>query len=104
MTATVLRHADPAIGLLMLKALLFAGILLVATFVALRWHARRQGAVNQTTDRAGVRCISALRLASGSRVYLLRTGTTDLLMTESVSGTSITLLPAASEPSHPPSR
>jgi len=104
MTPLSLRHDDPAVWMLMLKALLIAAILLAATYAALRWYSRRQGSPHHRADPAALHCIAVLRLSSGNRVYLLRANQTELLLTESVSGSGITLLPASPLPSQPPSR
>ncbi len=78
----------------MVKVFLFTATLLGITYAALRWYASRQAQQYQVADRPELKCTAVLRLSAKTRVYLVRTSQTDLLITESAMGASVTLLPA----------
>ena len=62
----------------------------------LRWYAKRGGLGTQAGQQAQLQCTAALRLSARTKVYLLKTASADLLVAESLTGTTVTLLPAQS--------
>lgn len=96
--ALPLRQDDPVSLLFMTKVLLVTAVLLAITYVVLRGYARRRGQRYIAADRPELQCTSVLRLSAKTRVYLLRSSQSEVLITESVTGTCVTLLPATSVP------
>lgn len=99
-----LRQDDPVSWMLMIKVLLITAILLAMTYVGLRWYARRQGQGQRAANQPELQCTSVLRLSSRTKVYLVRSSKSEVLITESSTGTSVTVLPggiSASVPSAP---
>ena len=82
--------------LLIGKVLLMTTALLVITYVVLRWYARRIGRGQHAADRPELQCTSVLRLSAKTSVYLLRSNQSEVLVTESATGISVTILPATS--------
>jgi len=80
--------------LLMLKVMLITAILLAMTYAALRWYARRQHPGALAADRPELQCTSVLRLSAKTRIYRVRSNQSELLITESATGVSVTLLPS----------
>lgn len=92
MSTLPLRQDDPVTLVLMIKVLLITAILLAITYVCLRWYMRRQSQRQHTTDRPELQCTSALRLSSRTKIYLVRSSSSELLITESSTETSVTIL------------
>lgn len=95
MSALPLRQDDPVSWMLMIKVLLITAILLAVTYVGLRWYARRQGKAHHTAGRPELQCMSVLRLSPKTKVYLVRSSKSEVLITESSAGTSVTVLTGA---------
>ncbi|MFZ6044720.1 hypothetical protein ACFW0H_01130 [Pseudomonas sp. CR3202] len=95
----VLRHHlwgdsidDPASLALVIKVMLITVILLAVAYVVLRWFARRAGVEAAKSSQAELQCSVALRLSAKTKVYLLTAGTTQVLVTESTNGATLTTL------------
>lgn len=87
-----LRQDDPVSWALMIKVLLITVILLAMTYAGLRWYARRPSHGNQTAMRTDLQCTAVLRLSPRTKVYLVRSDKSELLITESPTGNTVTLL------------
>lgn len=92
--ALPLRPDDPVSWAFVIKVMLVLVVLLAMTYVVLRWYANKSR-VNQ--DRLGkddaLVCTSVLRLSPKTRVYRVRSGATDVLVTESSHGASMIIVP-----------
>lgn len=93
--ALPLRQDDPVSWALMVKVLLITAILLAITYAGLRWYARRQASGANAAGRADLQCTSVLRLSPKTKVYLVRADNSEVLITESSTGTTVTLLSGA---------
>lgn len=95
--ALPLRHDDVLSMALLLKVLLFTGLLLLCAYLVLRFYARRQGGglLTAPTERPPLKCHSALRLSPRTKVYLVQVGATRVLITESGNGSQSLVLPDA---------
>lgn len=94
-TALPLRPDDPVSVALVIKILLVMAVLLAMTYLVLRWYAGRSRSGLPVPGREeALVCTAALRLSPRTRVYRVRSGATDILITESASGVSVTVLPA----------
>jgi hypothetical protein len=94
-----LRQDDPVSLVFITKAMLITVILLAVTYLVLRWYARRSGVMSVSAEPTELRCVTALRLSTKTKIYLLKSDTTDVLVTESATGTTVTILPGQMPPS-----
>ncbi|XXE14460.1 hypothetical protein J3P89_14905 [Pseudomonas sp. Z1-14] len=97
-----MRQDDPLSFMLMIKVLLITAVLLAVVYLAMRWYARRQagtGTGGALVGPAELHCVRALRLSTKTKVYLLKTETSQVLVTESSNGATVTLLPEQSSSS-----
>lgn len=88
-----LRQDDPVSFGLGLKVMLITALLLAIVYVVLRWAAQRNrlpGLLGQPE----LQCTRALRLSAKTRVYLLKSGNTEMVVTESANGATLTVLPS----------
>jgi|GEM_PF-2463542 len=94
LTGLPLRHDDPVSFSLILKVLLITTLLLVVTYVILRWYARRNNPDNELlrSEAVSLRCLAALRLSTRTKVYLLKAGDSEVMITETPSGVHVTRL------------
>ncbi|UZE26189.1 hypothetical protein LOY67_12535 [Pseudomonas sp. B21-056] len=91
--ALPLRQDDPLSLMLMIKVMLIMVLLLAIAYVAMRWYARRHvGATGASPGAAELQCVRALRLSTKTKVYLLKTETSQVLVTESSNGATVTVL------------
>ena len=90
-----LRQDDPVSWIFLIKVLLITAILLLITYAGLRWYAHRQRQSPQIGARPELQCTSALRLSSRTKIYLVRSNKSEVLITESSTGTSAIVLPGA---------
>lgn len=89
-----LRQDDPLSFMLMIKVMLITAVLLALVYGVMRWHARRQaGSSGTLASPTELHCVRALRLSTKTKVYLLKTETSQVLVTESSNGAIVTLLP-----------
>lgn len=95
-TGLPLRNDDVLSTALMLKVLLFTGLLLVGAYFLLRFYARYRNGPSSATEKESppLQCRSALRLSTRTKVYLLQVGDTPVLVTESTSGSQTQVLSA----------
>lgn len=95
-TPLQLRYDDPIALMPFIKVLLITALLLAVVYVVLRWYARRGGAgTTGDNTRPELQCAAALRLSPRTKVYLVKTPTAQLLITETATGSTVTSLPAA---------
>lgn len=88
-----LRQDDPLSFALMIKVMLITVFLLAMVYVVMRWYARRNlGTVNTAPAPAELQCVRALRLSTKTKVYLIKTETSQVLLTESSNGATVTVL------------
>lgn len=66
---------------LFIKGFLLLLVLLILTYVSLRWYARQQRAAHG--GGPNMHALSSLSLTPRTRVFLVRAGTQELLITES---------------------
>jgi hypothetical protein len=86
-------RSDDTFGVaLFAKTLFFTALLLAAAYFALRFYARRRGAAAEDTVRPRLRCETALRLSTRTKVYLVRAGEVEVLVTESTTGSQSLIL------------
>jgi flagellar biogenesis protein FliO len=90
-SALPLRQDDPISLMFIIKVMLITAILLAVVYVVLRWFARRSGPVG-LTQKTDLQCTTALRLSSRTRVYLIESGASRVLVTESSNGATVTVL------------
>ncbi|SFL03589.1 hypothetical protein [Pseudomonas sp. NFACC46-3] len=89
-----LRQDDPLSFVLMIKVMLITAVLLAVVYGVMRWYARRQvGTGKPLADLTELHCVRAVRLSTKTKVYLLKTETSQVLVTESSNGATVTLLP-----------
>lgn len=93
-SALPLRHDDPVTPWFVAKLVLIMVLLLAAAYVALRWYARHLGLKHTParTEENSLQCVAALRLSTQTKVYLLKAGAHEVLLTEHVSGNQVTIL------------
>ncbi|MDR8386127.1 MULTISPECIES: hypothetical protein [Pseudomonas] len=95
-----LRQDDPLSFMLMIKVMLITAVLLAVVYGVMRWYARRHaGADSPLAGPTELQCVRALRLSTKTKVYLLKTETSQVLVTESSNGATVTLLPEQSSSS-----
>jgi len=88
-----LRQDDPLSFVLMIKVMLVTALLLAMVYVVMRWYARSHvGIASASPGPAELQCVRALRLSTKTKVYLLKTETSQVLVTESPNGTTVTIL------------
>lgn len=88
-----LRQDDPLSSVLMIKVMLITALLLAIFYIAIRWYARSHASFSDTTSsRSELQCVRALRLSTKTKVYLLKTETLQVLVTESSNGATVTVL------------
>lgn len=78
---------------LVLKVMLVLIVLTILTYVLLRWYARLNGRITGSGSDPELLCVATLRISPRTRVFLLRSGGSELVVTESASSTEVTLLP-----------
>ena len=89
-----LRQDDPLSFVLMIKVMLITAVLLALVYGVMRWYARRQaGTGSPLAGPSELQCVRVLRLSTKTKVYLLKTETSQVLVTESSNGATVTLLP-----------
>ncbi|NWB95802.1 hypothetical protein HX882_07880 [Pseudomonas gingeri] len=89
-----MRQDDPLSFVLMIKVMLITVLLLALVYVGLRWYARRHArTVEASPGQVELQCGRALRLSTKTKVYLLKTDTAQVLVTESSNGATVTVLP-----------
>jgi flagellar biogenesis protein FliO len=89
-----LRQDDPLSFMLMIKVMLITAVLLAVVYGVMRWYAQRHaGAGSTLAGPTDLQCVRALRLSTKTKVYLLKTETSQVLVTESSNGAIVTLLP-----------
>lgn len=93
-TPLALRTDDPVSLALIIKVMLITALLLAAVYLVLRWYAKRGNLGGLPDQQAQLQCTSALRLSARTKVYLLKTASAELLVAESLTGTTVTVLPA----------
>lgn len=93
-TQLPLRTDDPVSLALIIKVMLLTALLLAAVYLVLRWYAKRGNLGGLPGQQAQLQCTTALRLSARTKVYLLKTASAELLVAESLTGTTVTLLPA----------
>ncbi len=93
-TQLALRTDDPVSLALIIKVMLITALLLAAVYLVLRWYAKRGNLGVLPAQQAQLQCTTALRLSARTKVYLLKTASADLLVAESLTGTTVTVLPA----------
>lgn len=103
-TPLALRHDDPISLFLICKVMLIAIVLLGVTYIVLRWYAGR-AAITRSSRKieSDLSCVTALRLSSKTKVYLLRCNGEDLLLAESPNGAQFLQLPGKNTKSVSPS-
>jgi flagellar biogenesis protein FliO len=95
-----LRQDDPLSLVLMIKVMLITALLLALVYFLMRWYARRHASVaDALPGPAQLQCVRALRLSTKTKVYLLKTETSQVLVTESSNGATVTVLPSPSSAS-----
>ena len=93
-TLLPLRTDDPVSLALIIKVMLITALLLAAVYLVLRWYAKRGNIGGVVGEQAQLQCTTALRLSARTKVYLLKTASAELLVAESLTGTTVTVLPA----------
>lgn len=93
-TLLPLRTDDPVSLALIIKVMLITALLLAAVYLVLRWYAKRSNLGGVVGEQAQLQCTTALRLSARTKVYLLKTASAELLVAESLTGTTVTVLPA----------
>ncbi|WP_223528559.1 hypothetical protein [Pseudomonas sp. A-RE-23] len=89
-----LRQDDPLSFMLMIKVMLITAVLLAVVYGVMRWYAQRHASAGSTlAGPTELQCVRALRLSTKTKVYLLKTETSQILVTESSNGAIVTLLP-----------
>jgi flagellar biogenesis protein FliO len=88
-----LRTDDPVSLALIIKVMLITALLLAAVYLVLRWYAKRGNLGGLPGQQAQLHCTAALRLSARTKVYLLKTPSAELLVAESLTGTTVTVLP-----------
>lgn len=88
-----LRTDDPVSLALIIKVMLITALLLAAVYLVLRWYAKRGNLGGLPGQQAQLQCTAALRLSARTKVYLLKTPSAELLVAESLTGTTVTVLP-----------
>lgn len=91
-SALPLRQDDPISLVFIIKVMLITAILLAVVYVVLRWFASRSGPGGRTAAKTDLQCTTALRLSSRTRVYLIESGASRVLVTESSNGATVTVL------------
>ena len=92
-TPLALRTDDPVSLALIIKVMLITALLLAAVYLVLRWYAKRGNLGGLPGQQAQLHCTAALRLSARTKVYLLKTPSAELLVAESLTGTTVTVLP-----------
>lgn len=92
-TPLALRTDDPVSLALIIKVMLITALLLAAVYLVLRWYAKRGNLGGLPDQQAQLHCTAALRLSTRTKVYLLKTPSAELLVAESLTGTTVTVLP-----------
>jgi flagellar biogenesis protein FliO len=90
-----LRTDDPVSLALITKVMLVTALLLALVYLLLRWYAKRGNLAGSSSQAAQLQCAASLRLSGRTKVYLLKTPSAELLVAESLTGTTVTLLPAS---------
>lgn len=91
-----LRQDDPLSFALMIKVMLITALLLAIVYLAMRGYAQRRALPTGLSDVPELQCSRALRLSTKTKVYLLKTETAQVLVTESSNGATVTVLPPPS--------
>lgn len=92
--ALPLRPEDPVSWALVIKIMLVLVILLAMTFVVLRWYSNKSRVGNDAGVASdALACTAVLRLSPKTRVYRVRSGSFEALVTETSHGSSVTVLP-----------
>jgi flagellar biogenesis protein FliO len=92
-TQLPLRTDDPVSLALIIKVMLITALLLAAVYLLLRWYAKRGNLGGLPGQQAQLQCTAALRLSTRTKVYMVKTATAELLVAESLTGTTVTVLP-----------
>jgi len=88
-----LRQDDPLSFILMIKVMLITALLLAVVYLVMRWYARRHVTpLGTSLSPVDLQCVRALRLSTKTKVYLLKTETSQVLVTESSNGATVTIL------------
>lgn len=96
-----LRYDDPISLMLIIKTLAITALLLAVVYLVLRWYSRRGGPGSATRgQRPELQCTASLRLSPRTRVFLVKTGDEQLLVTETPNGASVTRLAPATPSDH----
>lgn len=95
-TQLPVRQDDPISLLFMLKVMLITALLLAATYLALRLYAQKNGRIVNRAISPDLSCTAALRLSTRTKVYLIKTPTADVLLSEGQAGTTMVVLPPGS--------
>lgn len=97
-SALPLRHDDPISMLLVIKTLVVMSLLLGITYLVLRWYAGRKGQGVAKAESTALTCTSVLRLSPKTKVYLVKSDKTQILITETSTGATALVLPSVATP------
>lgn len=92
-TQLPVRQDDPISVLFMLKVMLITALLLAATYLALRLYAQKSGRIGNRAVSHELSSTAALRLSARTKVYLIKTPTANVLLSEGQAGTTMVVLP-----------
>lgn len=90
--ALPLRQDDPISLIFIIKTMLAMALLLLVVYLVLRWYARRSLVTPSAESTNELYCVRELRLSARTRAYLIKADGQHLLVTESVTGVTVTAL------------